>query len=304
MQINSLHTILQAFTDFDFVDTHFTVPQDYILTTNAPIFDINSNLKPYSDLLKIGHMNSVSLPLHRDEIARVLYKTKFDILGVCETNIKHNTPKDLYNIKGYKLFHVDRNHKNSGGVGIFLNEELANKAKIINVNYKEVQPELIFLEVDVNKVKILIGVVYKSPCIRYGIFSDILEILAYFTTKYDNTVFLGDFNICQLNINSPAYNFFNNNIIKPLSLSQMVKTPTRITKDTCTLLDLILVNSPSSVKFCGNTDLAGISDHTLVYCAYSLKKQNLLLKLLKNGISKLLRKIILILIWRMQHGTQ
>ena len=52
----------------------------------------------------------------------------------------------------------------------------------------------------------------------------------------------------------------------------MVKSPTCITKDTCTLLDLILVNSPDSVKFCGNTDLAGISDHTLVYCAYSLKK--------------------------------
>ena len=158
MQINGLHTILQAFTDFDFFDTHISIPLDYILTTNAPIFDINNNLRPFSDLLRIGHMNAVSVPLHRDQIARVLYKCKFDIFAVCETNIKHNTPKYLYNIKGYKFFHVDRNHKNCGGVGIYIHEDLANKAKIINVNYNELQPELIFLEVDVNKVKVLIGV--------------------------------------------------------------------------------------------------------------------------------------------------
>ena len=105
MQINDLHTILQAFEDYDFLDTYFTIPQDYILTTNAPIFDINNNLRPFSDLLRIGHMNAVSVPLHRDQIARVLYKCKFDIFAVCESNIKYNTPKDLYNIKvgvGYK----------------------------------------------------------------------------------------------------------------------------------------------------------------------------------------------------------
>ena len=119
MQINGLHTVLQAFSDFDFVDTNVTIPQDFNLTTNAPIFEINRNLKPFNNFLRIAHMNAVSIPLHRDEIARVLYKTNLDILGVSETNIKHNTPKDLYNIKGYKFFHVDRNHKNCGGVGIF-----------------------------------------------------------------------------------------------------------------------------------------------------------------------------------------
>ena len=157
-------------------------------------------------------------------------------------------------------------------IGVWVKNEYSKSAKKINVNFNQTQPEHIFVEIEINKIKVLIGVLYKSPSERYGVFSDMLEILAYFTTKYDHCIFLGDFNICQLKIDSPACKYFKNNILEPLSLTQMVNTPTRITSDTCTLIDLILVNSPSNVKFVGTTDLPGISDHKLVYCSYSLKK--------------------------------
>ena len=84
--------------------------------------------------------------------------------------------------------------------------------------------------------------------------------------------FLGDFNIDQLTPNKPDYKFFKNNILNPLSLEQIIKQPTRITDKTCTLIDLILVNSPDKIKTVGTADFPGISDHHLVYCSYSLKK--------------------------------
>ena len=45
----------------------------------------------------------------------------------------------------------------------------------------------------------------------------------------------------------------------------MVKSPTRITKDSVSLIDLLLVNSPSNVKFVGTADILGVSDHKMVY---------------------------------------
>lgn len=53
----------------------------------APIDEINNNLKYFSNFLRIAHINAVSIPLHRDEIYRVINKTDLDIVGISETNI-------------------------------------------------------------------------------------------------------------------------------------------------------------------------------------------------------------------------
>ena len=150
------------------------------------------------------------------------------------------------------------------------------------MNFKQTQPENIFVELEVNKLKVLIGVLYKSPKERYGVFNDIFETLAFFTTKYSHCLFLGDMNIDQLSTGSAAYKFFQSNIIDPLSLTQLVKSPTRITADSCTLIDLILANSPNNVKFVGTADFSGGFDHKLVYCSYALKKDKIKPQIIKR----------------------
>ena len=86
----------------------------------------------------------------------------------------------------------------------------------------------------------------------------------------------------QIKTDSPGFKYFQNNIINPLSLCQMVTEPTRITKDSCTLIDLILANSPENVKFTGTADFSGLSDHKLIYCSYSLKKIKFTPKVIKR----------------------
>ena len=253
-------------------NTYVRHPMDNNLKNSSPINDINSKLKAFRNLISIAHLNSVSIPLHRDEIFRVIVETFFDIIGFSETNIKKNTPPHLFKFPGYKLFHNNREGRNCGGVGILLRDELAKNAKKINVNFNEAQPENIFVEVEINKIKMLIGVMYKSPNVRYGVFGDILEVLAFLTTKYDHCVFLGDYNIDNLQTDNPDFKYLKRNIFEPLSLTQMVKSPTRVTKDTSRLIDLIITNSPDNIKFTDTADFAGVSDHKLVYCSYSLKK--------------------------------
>ena len=261
--------------------SYMAIPEDNdFLHVCSPIDEMYNNLRPYENFLKFAHLNSVSIPLHRDEIYRAI--KNLDIIAFSETNIKHDTPSHLYKFEGFKLFHVNREGRNNGGVGVLIKNELAKHAKKITVNYKELQPELIFVETEINNIKVLISCIYKSPSTRYGVYGDIAEILAFMSTKYDHCIIAGDMNIDFLRPNSAECRYFRNNIINPLSFTQIIDSPTRITADTCTLIDLILVNSPDSVKCSGTIDLPGISDHKLIYCSYSLKKQKFKPQIIKR----------------------
>ena len=246
----------------------------------TPAHKINGEVNKFKNILKIGHLNAVSLPLHRDEIQRLLYDTDFDIVAVSETNIKKSTPSLVYKIEGYQFFHVDRNHTTRGGVGIFVKNELT--AKKIQVKYDNIQPELLFIEIETRKNKILVGVLYKSPKENYTVYGEIVEILAFLSAKYKHVLLLGDYNINQLTTDTPSYKYFKNTILEPLLLTQLIKEPTRITRTSSTLLDLLLVNSPDNVKCTGVVDIPGISDHCFIYCAYALKKDKFIPKIIRR----------------------
>ena len=146
-------------------------------------------------------------------------------------------------------------------------------AKLIKLPVDLVQPELIFVEITVGAVKMAVGVVYKSPLIPYTVFAAIHENLAFVTAKYEHCVILGDINIDHLKPDSSALKFFNSYVTEPFALTQIVEKPTRITATSSTLIDVILLSSNSeNVKAHDVIDTPGISDHCLIFMAYSLKK--------------------------------
>jgi hypothetical protein len=55
-----------------------------------------------------------------------------------------------------------------------------------------------------------------------------------------------------------------------LHLTQLIKDPTRITSQTSSLLDVIMISSSSKVKSSGVVDI-GISDHSMIYCILKLR---------------------------------
>ena len=258
----------------DFSDSYFELEETEIITdasdSDGPIDLINSELKPFSNNLKIAHINARSVPKHIDEIKRVLLSTDFDIFAISETFIKTGTPKHLFKIDGYNFFRKDRLSKNGGGIGLFVKEQI--KTKLITLPQGIVHPEVLFTELTINQTKLAVGVIYKPPKIPYGTFAMLHEALAYITTKYIHIIILGDMNINYLIPDSLPLNFFQTNITEPFSLTQIIEDPTRITLTSSTLLDLILVSNYSNVKTSGVVDVPGISDHCLVYMAYAIKK--------------------------------
>ena len=157
-----------------------------------------------------------------------------------------------------------------GGVGLYVRSELP--AKTIKLPTNLVQPEMIFVEITVGVVKMAVGVIYKSPVIPYSVFAAIHENIAYVTSKYQHCIILGDMNIDHLKTDSSPLKFFNTYFAEPFSFSQIVDKPTRITKTSSTLIDLMLTGNPENVKVHEVVDTPGISDHCLIFMAYSLKK--------------------------------
>lgn len=260
--------------EFQFTDDMFELREKYVqnLGTNfyTPTEKINKDFENFTKFLSVGHLNASSVPKHRDDISCIVRDCGFDVFGTGETFIKEHTPKSVYNIDSYKFFQKNRDTAARGGIGIYVKEEIP--AKKITLPSEPDQPELLFVELTIGTKKIAVGEIYKSPLIPYGVFAQLHETLAYITSKYEHTIIMGDFNINFLKPDSSAVKFFNTHVMEPFALTQLVESPTRVTKDTTTLIDLVLTGLPENVKMIGVVDVPGISDHSLVYFSYAIKK--------------------------------
>lgn len=233
----------------------------------TPTKDINLKFKNYENLIKIAHVNSCSIPKHLHEIDKIVQETNMDVIGACETFISEHTPNTSFDISGYNFFHVDRDQSCRGGVGLYVRNEYP--AVRIKLPEDLVQPEMCFVQITVGTVKMAVGVVYRSPLIPYSVFAAIHENIAFVTAKYEHCIIMGDMNIDHLKIDSSPLKFFNTYFTEPFALSQVIEQPTRITNTSSTLIDLMLTSNPENVKVHGVVDTPGISDHCLIFCAYS-----------------------------------
>ena len=236
----------------------------------TPIQQINEDFAKVSSSFRACHINPTSVVPHRDEIYRLASETDMDAIAVSETNMKSTTLKSRISLPGYRLFRKDRTYAGRGGVCLYLKDNIT--AKKINLKYQELAPELLCVEADINKTKVLIGVIYKPPRFSYKVFDNVLEELAFLTTKYKHSILMGDLNINTLKKDKPAYKYLLNSFMEPLNLSQLIKDPTWITKERESLIDLIMVTSPSNVKTSGVVDILGANQHCLIYMAYGLTR--------------------------------
>ena len=82
-------------------------------------------------------------------------------------------------------------------------------------------------------------------------------------------IILGDLNCNLLNPTSYEAKVLLDTCSE-LHLTQLIKDPTRITPQTSSLLDIIMISSSSKVKKSGVRDV-GISDHSMIYCILKLR---------------------------------
>jgi hypothetical protein len=194
----------------------------------------------------------------------------FHAICVQETWLNDTSDLSLLQLDGYNFISKGKSASQHGGVGIYLKKHF--KYKILTINSQANIWDGLFIEVDINEVgslsskSLVIGNLYRPPrenLENYNTFCQELEhILHQFQQTSKEVTLVGDFNIDLLRIKEKnVYNEFFETIISNGFIPKIV-FPTRITGNSSTLIDNILIKL--SHNFSHTTSgviLINISDH-------------------------------------------
>ena len=180
----------------------------------------------------------------------------FDIIGVCETHLTESTDK-LYNIPGLK-FYTTNVSSNKGGVGIFVNENITCKVRE-DLRIARDHIEVIFIESIIENKPLLFGMLYRRPgTLMERFFEDLSTVLQKVNHR---CVLMGDFNLNLLNEehNIHVQNFVN--IMRQFSYTNVITKPTRVFKNSATLIDHLWLNFEPHKDSTSKIIFSGITDH-------------------------------------------
>ena len=251
----------QLFTKCNSIETPFN-DADHPLSIDSKCCDINDFNSIHinkNSSFAVLHLNIASLSKHFDDLKNLLslLKYSFDIIGISEHKINKDAKYTDFDLPGY-TFSFNATDSSHGGTGFFISNNLTFKERPDLLINDSGRLESTFIElVFPNKKNVLCGCIYKHPSLKAGDFSDkhltpMLDKLS----KEDKLCFLmGDFNINLLNVESkPDVSEFHH-IMSSHLFAPYILQPTRIAKNSKTLIDNIFLNSIEFDSFSGNSKM-------------------------------------------------
>ena len=232
------------------------------ITVNASPRKLKLDRKVFT----IAHLNVRSIRGKLDHLKDLLFNNPFDILGLSETWLDQSILDPELHLCGYNLERKDRNSL-GGGVACYINSNLIYTRKH-DLELEDL--EILWLEVKLKHSQLyLIAVVYRPPNSSNDFFPKV-ELQFEKALQYtSNVVILGDFNCNMLTENSLSLKM--KNMCTYLQLNQIINEPTRITNNSKTCIDLILLPLEKNI-FQFDVVSLGLSDHSLIYVDTKVKK--------------------------------
>ena len=224
--------------------------------------------------MKVLHQNIRGLHQNLSNLAQIFESGNIDIFTLSETHVVQDSymdVDDLYTIPGYTFVKRNRATGKGGGVAIYISNKLMFNRRE-DLEHEDI--ESIWVEIVLKKAKnLLIGTMYRPP--DSSLYHD-----KNFDTKFESilgkindtkleTILLGDLNMNYL-VKSDHKS--SKEIADEYHFEQVIKTPTRITKDSSTLIDVILTNKPAAISRYGVIPLS-LSDHDCVGCVRKLNHE-------------------------------
>lgn len=214
-----------------------------------------------------GHLNIRSVLSKLNEVHNLLSNSNLDFLAMSETWLHSNIPTNMIDVPGYMCFRKDRPCGKGGGVLIYIRESL--KCSVIDFDTFGI--ECLALNVELSStMKFNIMVLYNPPSHSVSFYSDFDKLLKQINVKTE-IILMGDFNI---NWMDKGRRDKLKIIASKYKLLQILKNPTRITRTTQTLIDLIFTNKPERVIKTYNF-VTGLSDHNMTLVVRKLTKERL-----------------------------
>lgn len=193
------------------------------------------------------------------------------VLIITETWLHPDISDSEITPPGYKTFRKDRDSR-GGGVAIMFRESL-RVSRLPDISGVECVIVKLFLD-DLNMV---IGGFYRPPNCDSDFFNKINEFLCLHRNHPCSMLLAGDFNVPSIDW-SGDFPIALSSSSEPLvdlvllhDLSQLVKEPTRVQKDTASILDLFLANNGILRRNPRIEVIEGISDHKIVCLSLHIK---------------------------------
>ena len=181
------------------------------------------------------------------------------VLGLAETWLKPNVSDGEVLIPHYTIYRKDRFGQHGGGVAMYCHDSLhVRRRHDLEADHLEVM----WLELGSGHQTLLLGCLYRPPN-KPVAYWDQLEsnIEMAWTQQCANMVMLGDFNV---DFTPPLSNSARplQHILERFSLENYVRSPTRVTATSASMIDLFL--STSRVDGVCETVFTDISDHNAI----------------------------------------
>ena len=221
-------------------------------------------------------MNINSLLSKIDELWEIARKTRATVIGITESKLDGSVLDGEINIDGYKLVRSDQN-RHGGGVACYIRSDISFS---IRGDFSS-EIENIFLDILLPKTKpILIGILYRPPD-QFKFKSKFLDNLSTsisqtFSFDEQEVYISGDLNINLINSQKHTPNGIKRykEFCSLPGIEQLLTLPTRITKNSSSLLDHVLTNSADRISQFGIVNV-GLSDHQLIYCTRKITQTRL-----------------------------
>ncbi|XP_031341035.1 uncharacterized protein LOC116169148 [Photinus pyralis] len=209
-----------------------------------------------------GHVNIRSIRKNFLSLKDYIIDNDSDIIGVSETFLDASYVDKYLNINNYNLVRSDR-LTFGGGVAIYLKSSYTFQVIPFDDNYESI--DHLWLMVTINKLKVVIGVIYVQPSANIQFFNDLTLIIEQIYLRSQLIILMGDLNVNLLckhaSESKRLLSLFSN-----FDLVQLINEPTRITPKTASLLDVICVTNSFTINSSGTFDLLNNTDHLLTFC--------------------------------------
>ena len=227
----------------------------------------------------MGHLNVQGIQSKIEQIDLPLncFRNDIQLFGLSESKINDSHTSNFFNIKNFQLFRKDRiisagRPEQGGGIIVYVKDGIKCERRI---DLECVNIECVWLEIfPKNSKSFLTGIMYRHP-------NETVQWNEIFDNQFDKVLacekeiyLMGDFNrdLLQVNIKKTWLEY-----MESFGLEQIVKSPTRITDHSETLIDHIYCNNLSNV-LSTKVPILGLSDHFPVFVTRKLNSSSVLKK--------------------------
>ena len=203
--------------------------------------------------LKLCHQNMRSLLPKIDEL-RIIFNTNkgMNVIGLSETHLGATISDSEIMIDGYKLYRRDRgNNSRAGGVVVYISESLP---AIRRNDLERANIEGIWTEILQPHAKgILLGTIYRPPdgsdFLDANFMEALDEVLHIASAEEKEVIIMGDLN-CNFMSGAKSHSETKKlkGIFRAMNFSQLVDKPTRTTRDSQTIIDIIATCQPQNIS--------------------------------------------------------